>query len=339
MIKNWLLIIISFLGWSFYPGYSQAQTSTFSVSPIYPSNQNQQVNGYFDLNVDQTDNMQTVQIRIKNNLDDILSLGVFAANAFNTSNGDILLKETDDTENSHIIDPKYKMKDYLKTPRVITIQPHKEELVPIEIHIPQEITGSILGGVIIKEISETSDTGKIEQDISYGISIQLNYPTVDQPTFKFTGAEITKSPSGSILNFELENQSASIVKNASLTYTIKDNQNKIVFSGKLSNIKMSPKTTMKYPITWGAKELKNETHHLEVTTEFDGQQTTNNTQELPVLPSWFPENESTMIGNEDRNAETKNKLIFILCSTFVGTIVLIIFTVFFVKRKKANPKH
>ncbi|MCA0984254.1 DUF916 and DUF3324 domain-containing protein [Halobacillus yeomjeoni] len=310
------------------------------VEPLYPDNQNPDVRGYLDLDV-QPGDTQTVIFRVTNNDEESLTVTIQSANAYTHPTGGIIYSDDLTGEESSIIDDRFKIADLIHTPSTITLAPDETDEVPVTLHIPDMDNGEVIGGVrfIVDgdtteqnyTISENQDaTFKIKTQIATNIGIRLAFPESAEPDFSFGEAGFSDEKNAAFI--EMTNSGPTIQPDLHISYDILTDTGESVFTGSIESLKMAPKTSITFPIPWEADPIEDGTYTLQMTADNDGEKIEAE-RSIQIGQSSPPENEEPNEPPKDPEQpdEEKDKFTqFQVTILIIGGILVAIAGIYFI---------
>lgn len=259
----------------------------FEIKVIAPKNQEKGIGSYYSLHT-MPNQKQTIFLEIKNTKDYEITVDVNPANALTIKNGGIQYTEETKNTASEFIDPTYAMAKNIKVQNIVTLKAKETIKVPIEITTPSGNLGVYLGGISLTEHENPNDEKEgeggftIKNKTVVSIAIQLIMPNVDTPKVAIGDSKIEFIPSGIQLLTKFENTSGLVIKTLKGKYTVYNKDQKEVFSGKIENFKMAPKTNVYYPVFWNADNITYGDHFVVTELELNGKMITKkNTFNIP----------------------------------------------------------
>lgn len=241
---------------------AQDTGSPITVEPIYPDNQVKGINGYFRLLV-QPNDTQTVKVKVTNNLEEELTITMQPANAFTNPTGEMLYSDTIDSDNAILLDDAVKMAPHLKVESKITLGSKETKEIPIEISVPDQDAGTLLGAIrfIItgQPVDDQSEANKDESsfilktETVYSVAVQLDLPNSTNPNFSLGKAGFNSL--GPNVYIEMKNDAQLIQHDISGNYEVQDSNGNPLFEGEINTFKMAPKSQIRYPMQWNSETL------------------------------------------------------------------------------------
>ncbi|WP_430603135.1 hypothetical protein IGJ02_000491 [Enterococcus sp. DIV0724b] len=224
----------------------------YSYKIIKPKNQIESV-GYFDLRMT-PEQQQTVEIELYNITDKELSVDLSVNSTKTNSNGVI---EYGPTKLKNDPSLKYDLKDIVKVPEKVTLQPKETKNVPVEITMPKEqYDGYIAGGIYLQK-SENSAEKKADKSAKgvvnkYAFVVGMLLSETDtkvQPDLKLNNisAGMTNYRNAFLVNFS--NIEATYVEGMTVEAQIfKKGSDEVLYDTKKENYRMAPNSSIVFPI-------------------------------------------------------------------------------------------
>ncbi|MCA0984252.1 DUF916 and DUF3324 domain-containing protein [Halobacillus yeomjeoni] len=267
------MLFICFFLPSNFKAYANEKPPIY-VEPVYPQNQNKEVEGYFDLSVQPGDSQQ-LKFRVENNWETSIEVMVMPANAYTHPSGGIVYLDNMNPEESSINDPEFHMADNIETPESVIIPPKDTVEIPVTLKVPELNKGELVGGV---RFVVDGGTNKAEHNIAEEktaqfqiktlmateIGIKLSLPEKAEPSYRFGKAGFVGKSTHAYI--ELINGAPLIQERIDATYEVTDQEGRTLFSGSIDSVKMAPKTTIQYPIPWTAETIEDGTYTLHITS-------------------------------------------------------------------------
>lgn len=273
-------LIIFVLGFVIVNDGVQAQETKHPLifEPIYPENQNPQTKGYFDLSVVQGEK-QTVYVKITNQIDKEITVGVQSANAYTNPVGGIIYEKNIESPNTKLLDDAIRMADHLEVRESVTISPYSSIEVPIVITVPQSEGQTLLGGVLFttkgeetqqqQEVEEGTANFVLKTEIVNAVAIQLNLPSTVPPNFSLGKAGFI--PETAEVFIEMTNDVQKIQEEIKGVYSVSNQQGEELFNGEFGPFKLAPKSKIRYPFQWGNETIEDGTYTLRIEGTTSGQ--------------------------------------------------------------------
>jgi hypothetical protein len=211
---------------------------------------------------------------VKNDSDDTLHLDARSVNAFSKSDG--IFYQTESRPSFSILEPSYKLTNYMANEKKITLKPFEEKLITFTVKVPNDIEGTLLGAIqfrTLKETNKINSGGKdaqlfIDKYMAKNFAIQLDLTSPQEVELKFP--KVVLDPKKAQLQLSVENNSPRIVDEIKGNYRVLDENHNLLFKGTLQPWKMAPKTQFDYRIPWDARTLKPGSYFLKLDAHVNG---------------------------------------------------------------------
>lgn len=254
--------IILFIGMlSSFPVNTEANEVGFSVEPILPKNQIDRNKGYFHLLLDQGEK-QTLEIKVKNFTKEPLNLTLWSSNAKTNMNGIVDYSNRVEPDDPSLLYPLTKS---IKAPNKIEMKPESEEILKVEVEMPDvPLDGVMAGGLTIEEAktgsteAPTLDT-TIKNKFSYVVAMLLQQESVVEVTPEVSLSKVYMSQinTKNAVVGDITNLSSVFLNNVTIkTRIIEEKTQEVVFSSEVESKQIAPNSTMKYPTFLNGKKIK-----------------------------------------------------------------------------------
>jgi hypothetical protein len=247
----------------------------FSVLPVPNFNQNKGVKGYFDLNV-KNEQLLQLNVKIKNLKNEKITVYIQSTNALTSPTGGIQYLPTKGTDESYITDQNFELMNLISVQPSIDIPPLKETSLPILVKVPNNESGTYLGGLMFsttknnirgKSKNKNGVVFQIDSNINFAMGIQLNINKTPKENVIFSKTGVEDIPSGILPYVEIENKSAAIVKNFTFQYEFLNKDKKSLFKGTVKSFDMAPKTKIKHLFVWDSEEISPDVYYIKINGE------------------------------------------------------------------------
>lgn len=206
--KAMLVLIFAFTSLSFGQ-LALADSNDFSVIPILPENQNQDIPSYFYLTVT-PNQQQTLQVKLKNNSDENVKYKIYVNTATTNQNGIIDYSISDFEKDESM---KLSLKDCitLKEP-LVEVPANSEKEVSLELNIPEApFEGIALGGITVEPIAEEGNEG-VNNLFTRTLAIQIAESNKEiVPELNGGDVLISQENLRNNIKFELRNSTPTII--------------------------------------------------------------------------------------------------------------------------------
>lgn len=338
------LLFVLFLSFFNITSNTLANTSSgenFVVNINMPKNQYERTGSYYDLDASNLNN-QKLSFDIRNRTEKKIKVGLEPSNALNNANGGINYTLSEGTESSKLIDEKFLMEQYIKTPKSINLKPKETKTIEFKVNYPDVKTGTLLGGVLFKDITEQPDKDEVEsngvnitQEVLIGYAIRADFGDVEgmKSDVSLEGNSVGLTPSGLQLLFHLTNNVANIPNDIYFEYEVYDNKKNLLFKDDVSKFKLAPKSELNFPIFWPNNDYIDGVYTIKTTLYIDGE---NKDYEYKIK---IDENKLTKAKDEEpiyidwpENNNLKWIILGALFFAFVSSYIII-------KRKKGDKRE
>lgn len=296
-IKKYYYAFILALLFSFLllaPNFSLAQASqtTFSVTPNYPSQQAPDVNGYYDLTVTNSEDID-LRFSLRNPSDKEIIITNTISPATTNKNGQIIYGPTKIALDASV---DYNLADLI-TGEKETIVPAKST-TDLVLHLKsptKEFQGIILGGIEFEEKRTDTDTQTIQNVIAYDIPILLRQNSQNVPlSFTFDKLNQNKQADEQFLTQRIYNSTPAIAKKGKLVTEIRRaNTSEILYKETNNEVNFAPNSTMDFEIPLTDPSLSNGNYTAKTIIQFGEQK-------------WETTASFTITGNTKRHSATSN---------------------------------
>ncbi len=229
----------------------------YSVNPIFPENQKEDISGYYSLMV-KPGEKQTLEVDISNLEDEPLTVELAIINGMTTSFGTI---EYSNVDNPLLPIP---LSSIASVESEVTIAPNEQKRINIDLTLPdQEFNGIILGALEIQEkIDEsTMDDEGVAGVLNRGryiiaINLKENEEKVD------LDIDLVDAKAGSLegknaILLNIENPKPQIIDRFYVDARItKKGSKEVLYKQTRKDMQMAPNSSFDYPIFLGTQPLK-----------------------------------------------------------------------------------
>lgn len=322
-----------------------ASEFNFSVSPEIPNNQVDKNQSYFDLKMS-PGQQQELSIKMKNATKKDVTVELSVNSAATNSNG-VVEYGGSEVEADETL--KYNLKDYVKIPDSITLEPNSEKVLKLSVNMPNEsFNGLIAGGISFKEKKEDSDSAKADE--SQGLSIENEYSFIVAllmrqsekniaPDLVLDRVKAGQINSRNAILMNLQNPKPGYLNQLAVKAEITEKgSSEALYAYENSGMQMAPNSSFDLPVFLEGKRLKGGAYTLKLTAygELDdkGEYVLGNSQdgaEARYLYSWnfekdfFIEREvARELNKTDVTIEKDNSWLYILLGVLILAILLLI---------------
>lgn len=256
-------------------------SQAMDVQPIYPDNQVSSTKGYFDVDV-QTSEDLTLHLRLKNNDEEPITVRVEKANAYTSPTGGIYYKEEIDSEDTELLDDAVRLAEYITVEEAVTIPANESLDLPIQVSIPKVDGETLLGGIQVTQIEEKKEeetvtsedeaSFTVNTETTYSVAIKLNTPKITEPDFS-TGRTGFIAETAQVF-LELVNDAHLIQGEVEGTYSVLNSEGTELFTGETGPFNMAPKSKIRHPFPWNHETLEDGDYTLVFNGRAGGQEFT-----------------------------------------------------------------
>ena len=332
------MILLFFLN---FPMISYGEDVPISVKPIFPENQINENDSFYNLRVS-PNQKQTIGLEVINNGEKPVTIHTEVVPAATAMTGNIIYVP----ENLEKIDEsnKYPLSKIVQTNEDVTIPAKGKTQVDIFLTMPDEkVAGIILGGVRISLVSGESTEEKkseegfsIKNEYSYVIAIQLSESDeAVAPDMKLLKVYPSQIAGRNTLKINLQNPMNLLVDE--IDYEAKVYQkgsDEVLHQASYTNYRMAPTNNFDLPVSWENKPFQSGTYLLKLKA----------TSKQPE-GSWGFEQEFTISDKEAKELNEKaveldkDYTMYIIIGALVAILLIILLILFLVLRKRKKKKQ
>lgn len=263
------IIASLFIFFLFAPLVSTAQTDqgSFSVIPSYPTQQDEDVSGYYDLSVKKEEEIELrFSLRNPSNKDIIIANTISPATT--NKNGQIIYGPTQTKAGSSA---KYNLAELIDGPKETTVPANATTDLVVHLKAPNSVfEGIILGGIEFEQKSEQSGTQTIKNVVAYDIPILLRQNKQEMPlSFTFDKLDHSKLADKQLLTQRIYNPVPTIAKNGTIVTEIrKENSDKILYEETNEDANFAPDSVMDFDISLADQPLSTGRYIAKTTVQF-----------------------------------------------------------------------
>lgn len=271
-VSMFLIMLIMFVS----IGFTNVSAMSFSyqVTPIFENHQIDKSKSYYDLKVEKGETLK-LSFEVLNRVDKENTIYVTPANAYTSMYGGIQYSKDNGNDYAKYLDESFAIKDLIKVPSEIHLQPNERKVVEFEVQVPDADMGTYLCALIFSEEFGAKSDNNIENKVEFVIGIQLNFDNQDTDNIQIKGATTEITGNGPLVLLSVENHSAKITEGLSGSYQVYEKgKNEPLFDGKFNLLKMAPKTSVFTPLLWNAPSYDEGEYDLKVNLEYEGEMIT-----------------------------------------------------------------
>lgn len=197
----------------------------FSVEPILPENQNEDVGSYISVSTKEKSFGQEFEFIITNQSNQNQDIKVTVVDAYTSPNG-VIQYVKEESENSKIIDDKYKLSNYLEIENdIITLSEDESKIISMPLSA-NNLEGVLLGGVSFSAIEkgqeqeEGNSTFQINNEINMVIGVMVEFETDQDASFIIDEPIIDPMPSYYAIRLPITLDAPVLIQNAVINYKV-----------------------------------------------------------------------------------------------------------------------
>lgn len=270
-IKGLIIGLVILIAVSFFPTYSVAEMVPFSVDPVLPSNQDEEVSSYISITTEDAFLKQDLDFILTNNTKNEQKVQMNVVNATTSPHGIVQYLGEED-ENYRITEKAYEMSNYLtmENEGEIVLKPEEVKKVTVNYNV-QGVEGTLLGGVTFnahagtEEIKSDEDgaTFQIKNEVNLVIGVITTFPTEAETVFEVGEAFLDPMPAYYVVRLPLMLDAPYLKNDLSIEYTIlkeSERANELFKGDKL--ISFAPKTETNLMLPWEAEEIERDVPYI-----------------------------------------------------------------------------
>ena len=251
LMRRGILVLIFIFASVGFGQAVRADSNNFSITPILPENQLAGNLSYFDLTVTPSQK-QILQIKVKNNSDEVSQYKVYVNTATTNQNGiiDYSMSEFEKDESM-----KFSLKDYIKLNEPeFEVPAESEKIVSLELSVPESgFGGVLLGGVTIEPVAE--ETQGISSIFTRTLAVQLRESSEEViPKLESGNVLIAQENLRNNVQFELRNVTPTVISSVKANITITKKESKeVIFEQKRDKLNFAPNSKFYLLSQWNAQ--------------------------------------------------------------------------------------
>ncbi|MGO2099734.1 WxL protein peptidoglycan domain-containing protein [Vagococcus salmoninarum] len=244
-------LIIFFLV-AFKPNYVNGAEETgigFSYHNLIPKNQRTD-GSYFDLLVKPKSEQELItEIRNESNKEIKIKISI---NDAKTNESGVI--EYGPTSLKNVIDNPVKLSEILIGPSEVNLKKDEVKQIKFKLRMPEkEFNGVILGGIQLEKIQKaysSKESLSIKNKYAYVFSVSLRENSKLEQ-YQISSGVSTYSENSKTVKVTVNNDSQEIIKNMKIaTILTKKDSKQVLAESSSSNMKMAPKSTLEYPVSF-----------------------------------------------------------------------------------------
>jgi len=273
-LKFTKVISIAFLAFIFIFSLFSPNTKTqaesnglpFSVEPVLPSNQNDNVNSYISVSPESNSSSQDFEFILSNSSEEEQEIAVNVVDAYTSPNG-VIQYVKENTDNSTIANKDYKLSNYLEAEtETITLQQDEAKTVSTSLNV-ENMDGVLLGGVSFSAIEkgEQQEGGdnsfQINNKINMVVGVMVSFDTDQEAEFIIDDPFVDPMPSYFAIRLPMTLDAPFHKPNIEINYEVSYKDEKI-FDGQ-KDLSFAPYSKTNIALPWEYEEIKeNETYTI-----------------------------------------------------------------------------
>ena len=325
---------------------AESNSAGFYVSAELPDNQLNKNVSYFDLRMKPSEK-QTIKVKVFNENDRDMNMGVFVSNASSNANGLIDYSQQGIKDDSL----KYPLESIAKPVEdVFTVPANGSKTVKIKLTMPEkEYDGIILGGLVFKEVIEKNAKQDIPSEpalsinnvLSYALAVKIsendNYEDINLDLTDVEARVINYEP---VVTHYIKNDAAALSTKMSMTIAVTDiDTGETVSNSQNDNVSIAPDSVMPYSLKLKDTKLKEGNYISKVSITYKD----NEAKERTVkFEKEFSVNEEHANAINDYNTVQESmptwaKVIIAGIAILIAAVLVLI--IISIKRKKTDVKN
>nr|OTP49878.1 hypothetical protein A5881_001293 [Enterococcus termitis] len=260
-------LIITFFLFAPVETIAQAAQSSFSVTPNYPSQQANDVTGYYDLTVKKGEEI-ALHFSLRNPSDKDIVITNTISPATTNKNGQIIYGPSKTALPSSA---KYNLADFIEGPKETTVPANAATDLVLHLHAPDDaFEGILLGGIEFEQAHEQSDTQTIQNIVAYDIPILLRQTTQEVPlSLTFDKLDTSMLSDKQLLVQTIYNSTPTLAKKGAIVTEIrKQDSNDVVYKETNDEVNFAPNATMAFDISLQDQPLSAGNYTAKTTVQF-----------------------------------------------------------------------
>jgi hypothetical protein len=307
---------------------------------VQPTSENYSKIGYFKFTA-KPNQTETLNVTITNTTNANQNINVGIQNALSSPAGNTQYTTKTKIKNAALTNQNYAMKKYVTGPTEIQLKPQEQKQVSYTVKLPDQSkvsTGSLLGGLSFENAATPKTATKkspvtVYTKVARLISIEADYDQT-KSNLKIDQPSISTNPSTPLILLPIQNKSVAIARKMQLNYTVKDANQKTVFTHTTNQNQstiMAPATKINYMIPWQNKTFKPGKYTIDVNLK---------TKDQNIQKSYTFIVKNKNVKDYAKESKTKpivkNHTNIWLIISLVGIIVILLVLLF---RKKKHEKN
>lgn len=232
----------------------------FYVEPIFPVNQDKNIDYYISVTSDSDSLKQDFEFLITNITKQKQVIDVKLLNAYTSSKGQTDYQE-EETHGNLIIDDVYELKKYIETPKKVELQGGESKIIRLKGDF-SNIEGTVLGAVTFSVNEEKQNEKKeglyfkIEDKLRPILGIAVNFSSSQKYKFEFGKPYVEPMPAYFVVRLPITLSSPVLLKGIDINYAVYFKGKKLFFDKK--EIDFAPMTRTNFSIPFDYEEIEKE---------------------------------------------------------------------------------
>lgn len=340
-IKLYLFGFVSSILLLIFPVITNAEENSlnFYVTPIYPDSQLDETKGYFDLNLN-TSEQEVLALTLQNATNQELQVEITAHTAYTNVQGVVEYGKDDEVPDTTL---SHSLNELIKTPEIIILQGNETKTIEAILNMPSEtFEGILAGGLKIREVPKESETDtktteglSITNEFSYVIGVVVsNERSTVTPNLELIDVFADQLNYRNVISATIQNFMPTFVNRLSVEATVhKKGEDTLLYQASQEQMQMAPNSHFDFPIPLNGDQFNSGTYILNLTAHSGDEM-------------WTWKKEFTIDGDEARSLNRSDVTIDASINWWVvAMIVLIILLIaccvylFWQKKKINNEKE
>ncbi|WP_121605982.1 WxL protein peptidoglycan domain-containing protein [Virgibacillus sp. Bac332] len=241
---------------------SAEEKQPYTIKPVLPSNQDKGITQYISVSTDKSSIEQNIEFLVTNNTSETMKLKVDVFNALTAPSGVIQYKPGMDEKNSKLMKEDYALDKYVDVQEKVTVEGGMSKVVQAKVSIGGGV-GTILGGVAFQNVIESEENSKeksqfqIDNEVNNLFGVQVNFPADIEKKFIIGEPFVDPMPTYYAIRLPITLDSPHLVKEASIDYVVKDEDNQELFGKKgVTNLNFAPQSRANFALPWEEEDIK-----------------------------------------------------------------------------------
>lgn len=248
----------------------------FFVTPVLPESQLEGgATSYYDLNLGAGE-QEELQMRLKNTTDDPIAIEVSVHTAFTNVNGQVeygVDAETPDPTLSFSVD------SLIETPGIISLDPQEEQVITMDLRMPEEeFEGVLAGSIRIEEV----DSNQAENQDAEGLGIRNAYAfivgvvisnnrSVTESELELLDVFADQVNYRNVFSATIQNFTPTFVNHLEVVAEVRaSGSDDILYEAHRTGMQMAPNSHMHFPISLNGDRFRSGNYVLTMSASSEG---------------------------------------------------------------------